>query len=95
MDVVVPLRRVERHGAIRVARQQVAVIVLVFDDEVDVAVAGAFAHAAGKLDQQMFAIVVLDRVDGIEPQTVDPELGDPGDGVLDDEIAHGLGVVAS
>ena len=36
----------------------------------------------------MFLAVVVDGVDGIEPQTVELEFSDPIDGVLDHELAN-------
>src|SRR5208283_4362883 len=86
MDVVVPLRRIVKRFAI-LPNEPAGLVVLVLEQQVDRPLE-ARPDAFGELVVDIGPRVVLDGVDGVEPQPVEMELVEPVFGVLDDEVAH-------
>ena len=66
VDVVVPLGVVADRLSVAVARQPVRLVLLVFEDEVDVAIGKRLADALGELVEEVLRAVVENGVDGIE-----------------------------
>lgn len=92
--IVVPLGGEQPHFPVFAALQQVAVVLLVFDDQMNMPVARLGPDTSGKRVKQMLGAVVFDGMDGVKAETVEPELGDPVDRVFDDELADHLRSVA-
>ena len=90
VEVVVPLRRVE-HRLTAAADEALRLVVAVLQQEVD-SPGKPRPDALRELVEDVGAAVVLDRVDGVEPEPVEMEGLDPVFGVLDDESAHRSGI---
>ena len=88
VDVVVPLRGIEPGRAASVAGEQRGTIVLVLEDQMDVAVRRCAANPLRQLGQQMQRSLVADRVDGVEPQAVEMKFLHPVEGIVDEKVAH-------
>ena len=97
VEVVVPLTVVEGGEAIVVALVQAGDVSCILGRQVppprEATVGLRFTHRAGDILDDVPTRCVLDRVDRIEPQSVDPVLTQPEQRVVDHEIAHGLAVV--
>ena len=86
MNVVIPLRGVELSLA-AAARQTARVVALVLKQQVD-GPAKARSKPCREFVEQIGPRIVLDRVDGVEAQSVEMKFLDPIFGVLDEEVAH-------
>ena len=86
MNVVIPLRGVELSLA-AAARQAARIVALVLKQQVDGPVK-ARSKPCREFVEQVGPRIVLDRVDGVEAQSVEMEFLDPIFGVLDEEVAH-------
>ena len=87
--VVVPLRRGAERARRRVAREVRGRVAVVLQHDVHGARASrALAERVRDLGDDVGDAVVDDRVDGVEAQPVEPELLDPVQRVVHEEIAH-------
>ena len=88
MDVVVPLRGVERRLFRAVAREPARRVGLVLENEMDLAAGQRGAGVLGDLGDDGALAVVEDRVHGVEAQAVEVILLEPIERVVDEEVAH-------
>ena len=87
MHVVVPLSGVESRPAV-VAFDEGGAVVLVLENEMDVAALRALTHALGQLDQEGFGSIVENRMDGVEAEPVEVEFLDPVERIVNEEFTH-------
>ena len=85
-DVELVMERVEPHRVVPPIAQRPEVLLPHLADHERVGRGGA--NAARELGEHMFWRVVLDRVDGVEPEPVELVLAHPELGVLDRPFAH-------
>ncbi len=86
MKIVVP-GGVEPKTALLDRSQQPRVLMLVFGDDERLPRAGRLAHATRDRRQYVVGRIVNNRMDGVDPQTIDVELVDPIAGIGDEELA--------
>src|SRR6185369_9432278 len=86
--------RVEAHAARGLGEHEPGGVALVLRDQKHLAAADGGVHAARELGEEVAAAVVLNRVRRVEPKAVDVVLGDPREGVLDEEVADVPAVLA-
>ena len=94
MDIIVPLRGIVQRLAVRAAGEPSRLVIKILQDQVHAPVPNLGVDAFGQFVQHMLRAVVDDGVDSVKPQPVQVELLDPIEGILDNELAYRLRMLA-
>src|ERR1035438_10641403 len=90
VDIVIPLRVVRLNSAGFHSLKVMGLVVVVFQNQVNMPI-GLYetSHCIGKFRQDMRSRVVDDRVNRVQPESVELILRQPIHSVLDEEVADG------
>ncbi|WP_426420227.1 hypothetical protein [Bradyrhizobium genosp. A] len=81
MEVITPLDIVEFDPPIG-PLEQMRLIGFIFQHQMNLAANQLAAHGLGKFDEEVLVGIVLQGMDGIEPQPIDPIVTQPQHGVI-------------